>query len=468
MEKKVIKAGLGYTIGNIALKCISFFTLPIFTRLLTTEEYGLFNTYIAYESILCIFVGLSLNISIKTAKYDFKEEYNKFLSSTLLLEVFSYIGITILLNLAYHLISPWFGFGRVILNILTLHAFGTALISFYNQKISLDYEYKNFLKLSVFNVIGNIILSVVLILFVLEQDGFLGRVLGTVIPIIIISIYILYYFWKKEKATINKKYWKYGLSLSLPLIPHGISQVILASFDRIMIKNMVSDSAAGIYSFSYNIGMLMQVLYNSVETAWVPYLYEKMNAKDYKFIYDKSKIYLSLFTVIASVLLLISPEIVVIMASEEYWEAKSCVFPIILSCYFYFIYCFSANIEYYYKKTKYIPIGTTIAAILNIVLNAIFIPKFGYLAAAYTTLVTYAIYAGFHYFIQSRICREKIYDGKFFILNIIIVIFVTIIANVLLDNIIVRYCIVLISLSIIMFLFKDKIRELLKLIMKKE
>lgn len=467
MKSKVIKAGIGYTIGNVAIKGISFITLPIFTRLLTTEQFGLFNTYISYESILCIFVGLCLNISIKTAKYDFKEEYNKYLSSILLLEIFSYVGATVLLNIAYNAISQWFGFGRIILNILILHSFGTALISFYNQKISLDYEYKKFLKLSAFNSIFNIILSIILILTVVEQQRYLGRIIGTAIPIIVIGIYIIIHFFRQEKPKINKMYWKYGLALSLPLIPHGVSQVVLASFDRIMIKNMVSDSAAGIYSFSYNIGMLMQVLYNSIETAWVPRLYEKMNVKDYKFISEKSKIYLLVFSIITSLLLFITPEIIMLMGNKGYWEAKDCVFPIILSCYFYFLYCFFANIEYYYKKTKYIPIGTTIAAILNVILNYICIRKFGYIAAAYTTLVTYIVYTTFHYAIYRIICKEKIYSEKSFLLNIIIVSIITIVTKMLSDRILIRYTILLVLLGIILLFIKKKKNEIIEFITEK-
>lgn len=57
----ILKAGLGYTIGNYMIKGLTFFSIPIFARLLSPDNYGIYNTYIAYESILCMCVGFTLN-----------------------------------------------------------------------------------------------------------------------------------------------------------------------------------------------------------------------------------------------------------------------------------------------------------------------------------------------------------------------------------------------------------------------
>ena len=79
-DNKVLKAGAGYVIGNYLLKGITFLSAPIFTRLLTKEEFGLFGTYTSYESILYIFIGLALHSSLNNAKYKYKEKFNEYVS----------------------------------------------------------------------------------------------------------------------------------------------------------------------------------------------------------------------------------------------------------------------------------------------------------------------------------------------------------------------------------------------------
>ena len=73
-KNKVVKAGAGYIIGNYLLKGITFLSAPIFTRLLSTDEYGIFGAYLSYESILYIIKGLALHSSIANAKYEYKEK----------------------------------------------------------------------------------------------------------------------------------------------------------------------------------------------------------------------------------------------------------------------------------------------------------------------------------------------------------------------------------------------------------
>lgn len=75
---KAAKAGLAYTVGNVLLKGVTFLTLPIFSRILTTEEFGFYNLYVSHETILTIFVGLCLYGSLRTAKYDYQKEFNSY------------------------------------------------------------------------------------------------------------------------------------------------------------------------------------------------------------------------------------------------------------------------------------------------------------------------------------------------------------------------------------------------------
>lgn len=85
--------------------------------------------------------------------------------------------------------------------------------------------------------------------------------------------------------------------------------------------------------------------------------------------------------------MMVGPEIVKLLASSKYWEGIGIIPPVVLANYIIFAYTLYVNIEHFYKKTPYITLNTVIAAGLNLILNYIFIPRYGYMAAAYTTLV---------------------------------------------------------------------------------
>ena len=228
---KATKAGAGYVIGNFLLKGITFLSAPIFTRLLTTSDFGLFSTYSSYVSIFYIVLGLALHTSINNAKYKYKDDLDKFVSSIILMVLLSVCIWGILGNTFFNVYEDWFGFDRLILNCLIFHCLGDALIQIYNVYVSLTYSVRSFLKISAFNAISNLLFSIILILTVFSGERYVGRIIGAFIPMGLIGIYIIVYFFRKARPKYNKGFWKFALLYSLPIIPHGIAQVVLSTFD---------------------------------------------------------------------------------------------------------------------------------------------------------------------------------------------------------------------------------------------
>lgn len=409
-QNKVVKAGAGYVIGNYLLKGITFLSAPIFTRLLTTEEFGNFGTYTSYESIFYIIVGLALHSSINNAKYKYKEKFEEYVSSLVLLTGISTFLWMILANVFYDSYGQALDLSRLLVNILVLHCFGTAMFQFFNTYVSLNYSVKSFMKLTSINALTNMALSIILILTVFSESRFLGRVIGTALPIFLIAVYIVIYFFRKSKPVYNMQYWKYALHYSLPIIPHGISQVILSSFDRIMIKNMIGAAEAGLYNFAYTINSLIKVVSTSLDNVWKPWIYEKMDAKDYAAIRKQGTGYAFGMALFTSMIVMVAPEMIKILGAREYWDSTNCVVPVVIGGYFAFIYTLPVMIEYFYGKTKYIAVGSVLAAAINVILNAIFIPQYGYIAAAYTTMLTYFLYFLFHFFIAEKIHGSSLFS----------------------------------------------------------
>lgn len=446
-SSKMIKAGIGYTIGNYLLKGLTFFSIPIFSRLMSTSDYGIYNTFAAYESIIFVIIGFALHASFKNAKYKFKEDFDKYISSCLTLGLISFGVWCLIANIFYTQVSDYLKFSRIIVNLLLICSMGSALIQYFNVYVSIDYKYERFLKISAFNAICSIFLSIILILGVFKENSYIGRILGTAIPLFIISIYIIIVFYKKAKPQLNDRYLKYAVTFSLPIIPHGLSQVVLSQFDRIMISAIIGSTQAGLYSFSYNIYTIIQVTASSLDNVWGPWFFEAVNEKKYSDIKKVSSDYVSGMMIFSALVLLVSPEIIKIISPKSYWDSVYCVIPIIIAGFFSFLYTLPVQVEYYFEKTNCIALGTCTAALVNIILNYIFIPKYGYIAAAYTTLVTYFLYFVFHFVLARCFAKTNFFNTKIIGFDVAAILIVGFLTNGLIDMVIVRWAIMVCLLT---------------------
>lgn len=459
-SNKVIKAGFWYTAGNFFLKGISFLTLPIFTRLLSTADYGLVNTYMAYEGIVSIIIGLGLAGTVKSAKYEFKEDFEDYLSSTVALSFTVFLFVLFIGNIFFETIQRYFEFSQFIYNILILNSYASFLILFVSQRYIIEFQYKKFLLISFINTIFSVVLSLTAIV-VLQSDKYMGRIIGQAVPMIIIGMCIFYRL--RVKKSIDKRHIKFGLIMGVPLIAHYLSQSILSQFDRIMIQKYISSSEAGIYSFVYNVGLILNVILISLQNVWTPWVYSKIDNKEYADVYNKSKYFIVLFSILTIGLITISPEIIMIMSPKQYWSGINMVLPIVLSVYCNFIYILPADVEYFFKKTHYIGLGTIMAALLNIILNIYFIPRYGSIAAAYTTLISYIGLFVFHWIISRKIFNVKLYSLGFIIMSAFIVGTISSLMILLKDLLIIRYGIISLLFMVMVLNYKNIKKNLFRI-----
>ena len=393
---KVIKAGIGYTVGNILIKGINFLTLPLFSRLLTTEEFGVYNVFASYEAILYVVVGLSIHSSVRSANLEFKGQIKKYTSSVSLIYL---LNALILLATAVfwgNQLSKLLDFSKIEIVLLVLYSLGSSLLALYNNLISLEYSYGKYLAASLFNSVGNVLLSLVLILTIFRDHRDVGRIVGGTVTICLLALILLLSIYKQAKPRINKVYWKFAVKYSLPIVPHGISQVLLAQFDRIMIRSMVGNAEAGIYSLAGNIKLILTIITDSISAAWTTWFYDQMAEDGAEQIKERAKELSMFFVVLAVGLLALSPELIFVLGGKNYESGKYVAIPMVVDAFVLFLYNIIVPAEYYKKKTTYI-------TVINLVTNYIFITKFGYIAAAYTTLFSYICYLVLHIIISHRV-----------------------------------------------------------------
>ena len=411
-----IKASFFYLICSFLQKGISIITTPIFTRLLTTSEYGRYNVFNSWLGIVSIFVTLQLYFGVyEQGLIKFDNERNVFSSTLQGLTLTMVSGWTIIYLLFRRFWNDVFSLTTIQMLAMLLMVWTSAVYNFWAAEQRVKLSYKKLVFTTVLVTIAKPVIGIVFVIY--SQDKVTARILGLAL------VELVAYFWmfiaqmKHGKRFFSGKFWKYVICFNLPLVPHYLSQTVLSGADRIMIKKMINDDAAGIYSLAYSISMVM-VLFNTALSQTInPWILQKI--KDKKIKETETVAYIALIIIALANLLLIAfaPEAVALFAPVNYIDAIWIIPPVAMSVYFMYAYNIFSNIEFYYEKTKFIMVASIIAAFLNIVLNYYFIKKYGYFAAGYTTLFCYIIFALMHYIFMKKICRAKmngeiVYDSK--------------------------------------------------------
>lgn len=462
-KNSAAKAGLGYTIGNVLIRGLSFFTLPIFTRLMSTADFGLYTTYVSYEGILGIIVGLGLYVSLKAAKVEYKEKIDHYVSVVSCVPIVFSLLLIVLLFPFGGILGDITGFKRVILLLMVGQAWSSSVLMMYNSRVGLDFAYLNYIRISIISTVLNVVLSLFFIIFITPNQPFLGRILGTSLPFIGIGVVLTVLFFRRSKPIYDKATISYGLRYSLPLVPHGLSQQILSQFGKIIIQRNVGNDAAGIYGFAYTIALIPQILVTSLDAAWGPWFFEKYAENKIELIRQKTIQYVALFSTISVGLVCVSPEIIRIMGDQSYFPSSYIVCPAILGVFFTFLYGIPVQIEYYYKKTKYIAVGTMIAAGTNVVACLVLIPQFGYQIAVYITVITYAIYSVTHFLIAKGITKNNLpFDIGRILLYVVLVCLVTFLSQVFVNYWIVRWLLMFIVVTVIGFINRSTVKQYIK------
>lgn len=406
MEKKINlkKASTFYLVGTLFNKGIGFITVPVFTRILSVSDYGVVTTYNSWVSILMMFISLALYMAVRASFVDYKE-YTKDFLSVITTFTFLYGCLISLIVLVVAYIGP-INIDITIMALCLIQALATAIIENVSMFFMMNYQYKARTVLMVLPNLLSTVVAIFLIKNILSSELYLGRIIPNAIITLLFGLVTLLYSFKGTKVRFNKEYLQYGLKISVPLVLHGIALNILSQSDRTMITMIRNSEETGIYGVIYNFSMIATVITTSFDGIWVPYFTRKMNEKDYKAINIFAEKYVEFMSVAMVGVILVGPEVVKLLSTEAYWEGIKIIPPIVLSNYFIFIYTLYVNVEHYYKKTVFISINTTIAAISNILLNLVFIYKWGYVGAAYTTLISYILSLILHYRYSRKINKD--------------------------------------------------------------
>lgn len=450
-----VKIGMIYTLSNIVIKGMAFITTPIFTRLMSQEEYGSFSNISSWANIISIIATLCLYSSISRAKYDYDEDMKGYMSTiTIVGSVFTLI-IWLLIELKIGFWERLFNMDRLYIRSIMLYSLFTPAVQTLITKHRMYNEYKNVIALTwitllvtTFGALG---------LTFLMSNKLTGRVIGNYTIIAIVDTAFWLYIVIQGKK-ISLEMCKYACALSLPLLVHELSGVLLNSSDRIIINQLCGARKAALYSIAYTIAMIITVVLSSLNQAWVPWFFDKMQKNDRESIRTVVPKYMAGFTVGCIGLMIIGPEMVLIFGGKDYLEAMYVIPPVCLAIEIQFVYTLYVNIEFFEKKTTYISLSTAGATVINIALNFYAIPRWGYIAAAYTTVIGYLFTFLFHYIVCKKIGYDNLFEKKNLLRNISISIFAMVACLILYRYTWIRRF-VLIGILLIVFIYLIKNRN---------
>lgn len=454
------KVSTAYAVCSILQKCLSFITLPLFTRLLTTEQYGQLTIYSSWQGILSIFLTLNLAYgSFSTAMIKFENDRDGYISSV--------EGICIFLTILFLLIylpfqsfwNYWFQLPTKLILLMVVEMLCSTAILLWSGKKRFEFKYIGVISVTLLMAVVSPIVAYFLVINN-DEKGY-ARIVGFALVHILIGG--AFFVWNaiRGRKVINKIYWKYALGFNIPLLAYYLSQIIFNQINRIMISHMVGTDKAAIFGVAYSLAMVLTFVLNAINNSYVPWFYGKI--KEGKMA-DNRHVSLGIagfMAVILSGIIWFAPEVIQIMAGSQYVEAIYVVPPVAISLLLLFYAQLFINVEFYYEEKKSLVWASIGAAVVNFILNYFLIKLFGFVAAAYATLVSYIIFAYCNYVAMKRVFKEReIEDNAYNYKGLIVVFFVfcalSAFGELLYDMFLTRFIITLALLSVF-FINRNKV-----------
>ena len=409
------RATLWITVCSFLQRGISFITVPLFTRLLTTAQYGEVSNYFSWSNVAYTVILLGVTYGgFNNGMVKYENDRDGYTESVIGLSTVMVLGWLALTLLFPGLVQSVLGMPRILTILLLVEILVKAYFDVWMCRQRYDFAYKRV-------VSGSLVLSIAapvlgMIMVYLSQDKVLARVVSFVLVEAVLGVFALAACTHKSRSFAKMEYWKFTLTFNIPLIPYYLSQTAISQMDVIMITRMDSPAAAGIYNIANNCALVVMILVTSINSVLTPWIYHRMSEKQYGAIGNRTVELLCILAAGIFLLEAVAPEIMAILAPPRYHGAMS-IIPVVSSCAFFILmYSFCVDTQLFFEQKRYASISSIVIAAVKFISNLGLIYVFGFQAAAYATLCCYILMAVFHYYYAKKICVNHIginpYNGK--------------------------------------------------------
>jgi O-antigen/teichoic acid export membrane protein len=409
MENKgLIKNISLFTFFNVINAAIPFLLLPILTKFLSPEDYAIVDVFYNISLLATPVIGLSIVQSISRFYFE-KIDISKFIATVFIILMVIGLSIIVLSLMPTLFWRDAFESLKIPPSLVTLALIYTLFSQVGEILLTLwrvSYKTLNFGFFRVFKTFTDLGISLLFIVGLGKGwEGRVGPQVFTAFLFGIIAIVILYRNGFLKKFRIHKLYKKEALSFSTPLVFHSLGASIIGFSDRFFILFILGLSNVGIYSVGYQIGMVLSLIQNSFNQAWVPFFYNKLNEgkeQEKLRIVKITYVYFGALLVLAILISLCTPFIYRYFIGDSFADGAEVVIWILLGYTFQGMYKMAVNYLFFLKKTKLITYCTMLTVFVNFILNYFLINKNGIIGAAQATLVSFVILFAIVFLVSKR------------------------------------------------------------------
>lgn len=396
-----------YTVLQLVNKGIPFLLLPVLTRFLSTEDYGIIAAYNTFVAVAAIFIGLSLPgaVSVNYFQQD-RATLQKFIGNA-----FNILVVTTLLSalviavlqerITTEIELPAIWMYAAILVVFFQNLTGINLTLWRSEQRAKPFAYYE-MALTTFNI------AVSLLLIVGMSLHWEGRTAGTALAAIAFGLLSLYVLFRRDYVVFNISvvHIKDALKFGVPLIPHQAALWMRSGVDVFLITSLVDVTQTGLYSVGYQLGAVIGIIAHAFNNAYSPYLYQKLkNVSDVekmrlvKFTY----LYFVAIVFLALILSALFAWMLPFFLGESFQEANRYISWIALAYAFNGMYMMVVNYIFYVKKNHLIAMVTLPMSLLHVALSYYLITVFGAIGAAYASVVSFGLTFFCIWILSSRV-----------------------------------------------------------------
>lgn len=416
--KYLFKNTFIFTIGSIATKLITFILVPIYTHILTTQEYGVVDLISTISMVLAPVLILNISESVMRFSLDKDADHNKIMSSGLLIFIIAVIGGLLIIPITK-------SFGNIgeysfYLYFYTITSAGSQLLLCYLRGKEQLVQY------TCGNIINTLSVAVLNILFlVVLRKGIKGYLLAYIIASVVTTIYAFFVGNVLDvirKFKVDKRLTTEMLKYSLVLVPNVFMWWIMNSADRIVITAVVGVAANGIFAIAYKIPSLMSTVAGIFNQAWSYSAIREDESEDKeKYTNNIYKGFFMIISLSALGMLMILKPFMNVYVDATYYSAWKYAPYLILGFVFQTLGSFLSTPYTVNKDSKGFLFSATFGAMVNIVLNFLLVFRWGLTGVAIATSISYMAVFFYRVIDTKKYIKMDIFNKRYLLITAILI-----------------------------------------------
>ena len=400
-SRLAVKVGFWYTLATFLTRGIAFITTPIFTRTMTKADYGEFSNFASWQATLLIIVSAELYNTVSRAYYDYKENYDHYISSITIGSCFlSAIFYLIFISLGSD-VYRFINIPQRYVHIMFFTMFCMSCRSIFLARERTLYRYKTVVLISILGTLIPTIISVILVWMADPSSQLPARIYGFYIPSSMVGLSCAVILILKGRI-FRFEHIKYAFIIAIPLLVNYLTIYLLTSTSVIITKSVLDTEHAATVSIATSIIHILTALFQALSGALTTWIMDNLDQKNYKKMYKELFVYILGIATLALGVILTAPEMILILGGKAYMDAVRLIPFFVLSVLIQSMMTVFTIILTYDKNIMGTAIAAAVIAIISIMAKIHFLPIWGLQTVSVINAVSFAILFLINYILVKR------------------------------------------------------------------